>query len=219
MNGFDLKALIFDMDGVIIDSEPIHFRAFRQFFQSIGIEYTPQENALYLGRRDIEISAILIEKFNLSYTPEELTEKKETIFAELIRQEALPRPGLMDTLEEATGLNLPIAVASSATMPSIKLIVDALKIGRYFHNLSSGDEVKSGKPAPDVFLLAASRMQVHPSNCLVIEDTEAGVEAAKRAGMRVVAIPCEATRHQTHDEADMRVGSLSELKLKDWVLN
>jgi len=217
MNDFDLRALIFDMDGVIIDSEPMHYVAFRRFFQNIGIDFTQEENDLHLGRKDIEIAELLIKKFALSHTKEQLVESKESIFRELIVAQAAPRPGLIDTLVSAKNLNVQTAVASSATMPSIELIVNTLKIRPYFHNLSSGDEVPNGKPAPDVFLLAANRMNVKPENCLVIEDTEAGVEAARRAGMRVVAIPCDATRHQTHEHADMRLTSLCELNIKDWV--
>jgi beta-phosphoglucomutase family hydrolase len=214
---FDLRALIFDMDGVLIDSEPMHFESFKRFFKTLDIEYTSADNAQYLGRRDIEISKILIERFNLDFTPAELVRRKEEIFSELILAEASPRAGVLETLAEAQALNLKRAVASSATLPSIKLIVNSLKLGDYFENLSSGDEVKHGKPAPDVFLLAAERLQVAPEHCLVIEDTEAGVQAAKAAGMKVVAIPCDATMHQTHDLADMKLDSLHDLKLKDWV--
>ncbi|MDZ4832926.1 MAG: HAD family phosphatase [Candidatus Melainabacteria bacterium] len=214
---FDLRALIFDMDGVLIDSEPMHLEAFKRFFKTLNIEYTAEQNALYLGRKDSEISELLIEKYGLNMTAPELVEKKEEIFRQLILAESSARPGVMQTLKEAVELGINRAVASSATLPTIKLIVNTLKLNQYFHSLSSGDEVKNGKPAPDVFLLAAERMQIAPEHCLVIEDTEAGVQAARAAGMKVVAIPCDATKHQTHALADMRLDSLSELKLKDWV--
>lgn len=216
---FDLRALIFDMDGVLIDSEPMHFTAFKKFFRTLDIEYTAEQNALYLGRRDSEISAILVEQYGLNLTPLELVAKKEEIFQDLIQAQATARAGVMETLEEAKRLGIQRAVASSATLPTIKLIVNSLKLNNYFHNLSSGDEVKHGKPAPDVFLLAAERMNTAPEHCLVIEDSEAGVQAAKAAGMKVVAIPCDATKHQTHALADMRLDSLSELKLNEWVRN
>jgi beta-phosphoglucomutase family hydrolase len=216
---FDLRALIFDMDGVLIDSEPMHFEAFKRFFQTMDIEYTPEQNALYLGRRDSEISAILVEQYGLNLTPPQLVARKEEIFQQLILSQSSARAGVMETLEDAKRLNIQRAVASSATLPTIKLIVNTLKLNDYFHSLSSGDEVKHGKPAPDVFLLAAERMKTAPQHCLVIEDSEAGVQAAKAAGMKVVAIPCDATKHQTHALADMRLDSLSDLKLNDWVRN
>lgn len=216
---FDLRALIFDMDGVLIDSEPMHFEAFKRLFRTFDIDYTPEQNALYLGRRDSEISAILVEQYGLNLTPPELVAKKEEIFEQLVLSQSSARAGVMEILEEAKRLGIQRAVASSATLPSIKLIVNTLKLNDYFHNLSSGDEVKHGKPAPDVFLLAAERMETAPEYCLVIEDSEAGVQAAKAAGMKVVAIPCDATRHQTHALADMRLNSLRELKLNEWVGN
>ncbi len=219
MEHFELRALIFDMDGVLIDSEPMHFQAFQKFFEGHGLDYTAEQNALYLGRKDMEIAADLIDQYALKMSAEEVVEQKEEIFQKLVRSNAIPREGVVETLKKAKAMNVESALASSATMPSIKLIVDTLSLNDFFHNLTSGDEVKHGKPAPDVFLLAAERMRVDPQHCLVIEDTEAGVEAAKAAGMKVVAIPCEATRHQLHRRADLKVDSLRELNLQEWVRN
>lgn len=219
MEHFELRALIFDMDGVLIDSEPMHFAAFQKFFAKQGLNYTAEQNALYLGRKDIEIARELIEQFAMNMSAEEIVAHKEEIFQELVVATAVPREGVVETLSKAKALKVDSAVASSATMPSIKLIVDTLELKDFFHNLTSGDEVKQGKPAPDVFLLAAERMQIEPKHCLVIEDTEAGVEAAKAAGMKVIAIPCEATRHQEHRRADLKVDSLRELNLEEWVRN
>jgi len=98
-----------------------------------------------------------------------------------------------------------------------KLIVNSLKLDAFFQYFASGDQVKRGKPAPDVFLLAAERIGGDRKHCLVIEDTEAGVEAAKLAGMKVVAVPCDATKHQMHRFADMRLDSLLELQFDDWL--
>lgn len=208
-----IKALIFDMDGVIVDSEPLHLLAYQELFDKHRVVYTEEENREFLGRKDIELAPVLIERKGLDYTPLELVEAKEEILARLLSEKATARPGLMQTLQLARTSGVAMAVASSATLPTIELVTETLKIRHYFHNLSSGDEVPRGKPSPDVFLLAAQRLAVEPKHCLVIEDTLNGLRAALAGGMFCVAIPCDATRHQDHSEADLRLESLEQLDL------
>lgn len=208
-----IKAIIFDMDGVIVDSEPLHLLAYQELLGKHGVMYTEEENRQFLGRKDIEMADVLIDRHKLPHTPESLVSGKEQILARLLATRALARPGLYVLLETARSCGLLMAVASSATLPTIELVTETLKIRHYFHNLSSGDEVPNGKPAPDVFLLAAKRLGVAPSNCLVIEDTLNGLRAALAGGMFCVAIPCDATRHQDHSEADLKMQSLDELEV------
>lgn len=204
------------MDGVIIDSEPMHLIAYQEMLMAHGIVYTDEDNREYLGKKDIVILESLKVRHGLPGSPSELVAVKEAILARLLATIDTPQPGLRRILDEARSLGLPMAVASSATLPTIELVVRNLGIGAYFHNLTSGDEVAHGKPAPDVFLLAASRLAVAPRDCLVIEDTYNGIAAAKAAGMACVAIPCQATRHQDHSQADMRLTSMEELDLHAW---
>jgi beta-phosphoglucomutase family hydrolase len=208
-----IRALIFDMDGVIVDSEPLHLIAYQQILARFEIPYTAQDNREFLGKKDIIIADVLINRHGLPHTPHSFVESKENILFDLIKNQGLERPGLRHILDTAIELKLPMAVASSATMPTIQLVVDTLKIRHYFKTLTSGDEVAHGKPAPDVFLLAAQRLGVEPSACLVIEDTLNGVLAAKAAGMQCVAIPCETTMHQDHSLADQRLTRLDEIDL------
>jgi beta-phosphoglucomutase-like phosphatase (HAD superfamily) len=93
-------------------------------------------------------------------------------------------------------------------------VVHTLGIRNYFRSLTSGDHVTNGKPAPDIFLLCAKNLGIEPAHCLVIEDTNAGIQAAKAAGMTCVAIPCPATAHQDHSQADRILSSLEELDLR-----
>lgn len=213
----DVRALIFDMDGVLVDSEPLHLLAYQELFSVHSIEYTEAHNQEFLGCKDIAMARILVERWSLPFTPEQLVQNKETILARLLKSDAQIRSGVKKLLEEARALNIPCAVASSATLPTIQLVVDVLGIRQYFHHLSSGDEVEHGKPAPDVFLLAAKRLGVSPEHCLVIEDTANGIKAAKAAGMFCIAIPCDATRHQDHSQADMNLTSLEEVSLKSLI--
>lgn len=211
-----IEALIFDMDGVLIDSEPLHLLAYQQFLSEFDICFTAEDNHDFLGRKDLDCACALVEKHRLPLQPSHFVLQKEAILHELFKTQLTARPGVFDVLEQARSLSLKTAVASSATLPTIQLVVDILKIGDYFSSLTSGDEVAHGKPAPDVFLLAAERLGVKPERCLVIEDTQNGIRAAKQAGMLCVAIPCEATVHQDHSEADRQLRSLNELVLSQW---
>ena len=214
-----IKALIFDMDGVIVDSEPLHLLAYQELFAAYNLPFTEDENREFLGRKDIEMAVVLIERFKLPLSPVQLVEMKERILARLLSEQSKARPGLYGILETARTNNVAMAVASSATLPTIELVVRTLNLQKYFHNLSSGDEVAHGKPAPDVFLLAARRLGVDPAHCLVVEDTINGVRAALSGGMFCVAIPCDATRHQDHSEADLVLQSLAELDLPSMLAN
>lgn len=209
-----IKAILFDMDGVIVDSEPLHLLAYQKFFSSYDIGYTANDNAEFLGTKDTWMANVLIDRYGLKETAAELVKIKEDNLLHLIKESAEARPGLYDILDRAAAKKIPMAVASSATIPTINLVIDTLKIRHYFQALASGDEVQHGKPAPDVFLLAAKRLDAAPENCLVIEDTLNGIRAAKAAGMHCVAIPCEETKHQDHSEADIRLCSLEEVDLE-----
>jgi HAD superfamily hydrolase (TIGR01509 family) len=211
-----VSGLIFDMDGVLIDSEPLHLIAYQELLEEFGICFSEEDNRPYIGRTDLELSQQLIALHNLPIEALHLVQKKEKILARLFETQLVLRPGVIKVLEHAKSISLPVAVASSATLPTIQLVVQALDIATYFQTLTSGDEVAHGKPAPDVFLLAAERISVLPINCLVIEDSFNGIVAAKSAGMHCIAIPCQATRHQDHTKADKILGTLESLDLDDW---
>jgi HAD superfamily hydrolase (TIGR01509 family) len=205
------------MDGVLVDSEPLHLLAFQELMRQFGVEFTAEDNHEFLGRTDLSLAQHTAAKHGLKETPENIVQRKEDILARLIKEQAKARPGVMELLETAKQVSLPMAVASSATMQTIELVVDTLNIRKYFHNLTSGEEVEHGKPAPDVFLLAAKRLNTAPENCLVVEDTYNGLKAARAAGMKCLVVPCEATRHQDHSAADLLLDSLEQFNLQSWL--
>jgi HAD superfamily hydrolase (TIGR01509 family) len=211
-----IKGLIFDMDGVLIDSEPLHLQAYQEFLKGFGITFSEADNRPFIGRTDLELAEHLISQHALPLDALQLVEKKEEILARSFSTHLKPMPGVIKILLAAQAISLPCAVASSATLPTIKKVTETLDIARYFQTLTSGDEVAHGKPAPDVYLLAAERIGVLPINCLVIEDSFNGVLAAKAAGMKCIAIPCPTTQHQDHTKADKILGTLESLNLDDW---
>ncbi|HEX6555030.1 MAG TPA: HAD family phosphatase [Ktedonobacteraceae bacterium] len=182
-----IQAVIWDLDGVIIDSADEHRRAWQRLAREEGIKLTDEDFWATFGKRNDDIIAIIWgplppEKVQL------LRDRKETYFRDLIRQKAAPLPGsmeLMRSLHEAGYLQ---ALASSAPIENIQLISEVLGLERYLTALVSGETVPYGKPAPDIFLKAAQELHIEPSRCLVIEDAVAGVEAAHAAGMRCIAV-------------------------------
>lgn len=212
-----VKALVFDMDGVLIDSEPLHLIAYQRYLADFGLTFLEEDNHNFLGMKDLDCAKHLLERHKLEMTAIEFVERKEAVLHQLFKEQLQVQPGVRQTLQKAFELQIPTVIASSATMPTIELVVELTGIRKYFRHLCSGDEVPNGKPAPDVFLLAAERLGEKPSECLVIEDTFNGVCAAKAAGMMCIAIPCQATRHQDFAHADLVLSSMEEVNLEELV--
>lgn len=206
-----VAAVIFDMDGVLVDSEPMHVDAMRELLRPYGIAYTDRENEAFFGFTDPEVFRVLRARYGLEPDEDELTRRRAALLVELTRTRTVPMPGVPDVPRALHGLGYRLAVASSSAADVIRATLDALAIAGLFEALVSGLEVGRGKPAPDVFLETARRLGVAPGGCLVVEDSRNGVLAAKAAGMACAAIPCPATRHEDFAEADFRLAALPEL--------
>jgi len=186
MNRF--RAIIFDMDGVIVDSEPRHERAFREVFTEMGYGEThgihfPE----YYGRSDRALWIDFIAKHNPTQSLEELSEWKQRKFLDMIRQDQ-PIFEDLPQLVERLSLVYKLGLASGSYHDVIDVILALKELRRFFPVVVSVQDVKRGKPAPDVFLHAADLLMVEPRECCVIEDSAAGVEAAIAAGMTVIGI-------------------------------
>jgi len=182
-----IQAVIWDLDGVIIDSADEHRLAWQRLAREEGIVMTDADFWATFGKRNDDIFASLWD--NLS--PEQvkaLSDRKEMYFRELIRESASPLPGAIELMRGLHDAGFAQALASSTPVENIQLISDVLGLNRYLLVLVSGETVARGKPAPDIFLKAAAELHMHPTVCLVIEDAVAGVEAAHAAGMRCIAV-------------------------------
>jgi len=183
----EIQAVIWDLDGVIIDSADEHRRAWQRLAREEGITMTDADFWATFGKRNDDIFALIWGNL----PPEkvkELADRKEMYFRELIRESASPLPGAIELMQGLQEAGFAQALASSTPIENIQLISDVLGLKRYLSILVSGETVARGKPAPDIFLKAAAELHKDPTVCLVIEDAVAGVEAAHNAGMRCIAV-------------------------------
>jgi len=208
------KAVIWDMDGVVADTAPYHFKAWQQVFKKRGVEFTEADFRRNFGRRnDTIIRDILGESLSQSEVDAIVSEKEEG-FRNRVRHNIKPLPGAIELIKSLREHGFSIALASSAPIENIRLVLKGLGISNYFQAVVWGREVKEGKPSPQGFLLAAKKLGVAPESCIVIEDAVAGVTAAKRAGMRCLAVTNTHPRMSLM-EADLVVDTLEAVTVDD----
>ncbi len=185
------KAIIFDLDGVIVDTAKYHFKAWQEVAQYLGINFTEKDNELLKGVSRVESLEIILKlgRKTLSQEKKErILKEKNARYLELISQmdESEMLPGIRDLLQELKRRQIPFALGSASK--NAKRILEALKITDWFTAIVDGNDVHKAKPDPEVFLIAAKRMNVFPENCIVVEDAQAGILAAKNAGMKAIGI-------------------------------
>jgi beta-phosphoglucomutase family hydrolase len=209
-----LEAVIWDLDGVIADTVEYHYQAWRDVFKERGVDYRKTDFMPYFGRRhDTIIKAALGDKL----LPEELdaiNEEKQRNFRRRVEENIVPMPGAIALIKSLHEHRIKSAIASSAVPENIEIILRGLGIADCFWAVVHGMEVKEGKPSPQIFLLAAKKLKLKPSNCVVIEDAIAGVAAARRAGMKCIAVTNSHTKEALKD-ADLIVDSLGEIGVSD----
>ncbi|MEM2928536.1 MAG: HAD family phosphatase [Nitrososphaerota archaeon] len=206
---------MFDLDGVIIDSEPIHFKADKELLKRKGIKYSLEDASLFTGKREKECYIELKRMYCLKESVKELIEERRKLFFSLLNKENIkPMPGLINLLNILKKNNKKIAIASSSEKEYIEYVLNKFNIKEFFEVIVSGYEVEKGKPEPDVFLKASEKLKVNPNECLVIEDSRNGVIAAKKAGMKCIAIPNSITKNQDFSLADRVLNSLNEITIE-----
>jgi len=182
------QAIIFDMDGVIIDSEPLHERAYLEIFSEMGYAETHGVNFDdYIGRTDKALIEDFVAKHQPPFTVQNLSDWKKDRFLRLMRNED-PIFEDLPELVERLAARYPLAVASGSLHPIIDAVLALKNLRQHFRVCVSSSDVAHGKPAPDIFLHTANLMGVTPRDCCVIEDSAAGVAAGRAAGMNVIAI-------------------------------
>jgi len=204
-----VRAVIWDMDGVIIDSAEEHRQAWQRLAHEEGVRFSNADFWSTFGKRDDYIIT-LVWGVQSPERLQALADRKEAYFRALIRDSAAPLPGSIELLRGLHEAGFAQALASSAPVENIRLISDVLGLGHYLTALVSGETVAHGKPAPDIFLKAAGELGIVPTQCLVIEDAVAGVQAAHAAGMRCIAVAGDRDLPGLR-EAELMVRSLTEV--------
>jgi len=219
-----LHAVIFDFDGVITDSEILHFRAFNAVLGKHGFEITRHEYYRdYLGMTDVDCFKALIGEGRLAIDEPQiqgLVQRKTKIFEQLALAEGRIIEGVREFLQMLSQSRVPTAICSGALRAEIELILDGAKLRSCFEVVVSAEEVKRGKPDPQGFLLALKKLNerrvqpIAPGHCVVIEDSHWGLKAARAANMRTIAVTNTYEADQLK-EADKVVGRLSDLTMHD----
>lgn len=209
-----LKAIIFDMDGVIIDNESVHQEAWKVFCKRRAISLkqedfkdningkTSKDILTYLYNRELGIEELEIDSL-----------EKIDITIELLQNRMEPTQGLRDILEIIYRKKIPMAIATSSRNKFVDFVLSELNIRKYFKIIVTANDIRLGKPNPEIYLTTAKRLRVNPRDCMVFEDSLSGIESAKAAGMKVVGISTTHPRKEL-SSADLVLKSFKEVNIK-----
>ncbi len=201
--------VIFDFDGVIVDSEPLQYRSYAQALAPYGVEISAGEYErewIAAGRGP----EYVVDRYALSITPDELRRVKEPIYAEMLRGEAQLMPGISEALARL-GAEFPLAVATNSVAAEAGFVLDTFDLRKHFAAVVTREDYSGRKPLPDAFVTATQRLDLAPARCVVIEDAYKGVLAAERAGCPCVAIPHDFTRSNDFTRATVVLESLHDV--------
>ncbi|UYO75171.1 HAD family phosphatase [Halomonas qinghailakensis] len=207
-----LRAVLFDHDGTLVNSEPIHYRMWAQVLQRYGFTLTEQEyKARYAGVPTPTNAIDLVQRLGIDDSPKQLAEAKNAATREYLDRQAFPlMPGVQEAISCFHSAGLKLAVVTGASANGVQTTLRVNEFKDYFSAVVSGDDVRASKPAPDCYLLALQQLGVSAAECLAIEDTQHGLEAAFRAGIDCVALPTEMSKHQDFNLAVAVLGGMPE---------
>lgn len=216
MNTKKAKAVIFDMDGVILDSEPLHSLSIERALIAYGKKpvFNDQGVIHEVGSDGNESAARILADYEIPDSLKEFRNKRRKIFEEIIHEKLEPLPGVIELLKLLEQNNYRIGLASNRFLDHILIILDNLRIKEYFDVIVGPSDTRRPKPEPDLYLDTAKELSVEPEDCIAIEDSETGVLAAVGARMKVIAVPNAFTKHQDFSKANTIVKSLEDISLQ-----
>ena len=220
-----LRAIVFDFDGVIANSEPLHFRAFRDVLAAAGVELSEQDYyTRYLGFDDVGVFATVNADRALGWEERALADMvadKALRLAELEKDASVLFPGAPEAIQRAAAA-VPVAIASGALGPEIRRVLNHAGLTKHFVAIVSAENTPLSKPAPDPYELAVALLRRHiggeplkASECVAIEDSRWGLESARVAGLRTVGVTSAYDRAELAPHSDLVIGSIAELDIDD----
>lgn len=207
------KAVLFDMDGVIVDTEPLHRKAYFSMFNDVNIAVSEAMYTRFTGQSTLNICKQLVTHFELQDAPESLVACKRQHFKNLFENDTSLQllDGVLDLIKDYHSNGLTLVLASSASMPNIDRIFERFDLNQYFVAKLSGADLKQSKPHPEIFIKAAEAAQHAREHCMVIEDSSNGIKAANDAGIFVVGYDSKHSTDQDYSNADVVVSTFREI--------
>ena len=208
-----LKAVLFDMDGVIVDTEPLHYKAYHLMFKEVFIKVSAELYESFTGQSTLNICKQLCDTFSLNESPEHLVSLKRKHFKSLFENDSSLAliDGVLECIKEYNKKGLTLVLASSASTETINRVFIRFDLDQYFIAKLSGADLKASKPHPEIFLKAAQASGYRTNQCLVIEDSTNGIKAAKAAGIYCIGYNSLHSTNQDYSKADLVITSFEEI--------
>lgn len=212
-----IKAVIFDADGLMIDTEKLHSEAHALVIKQYGKKPVKHPNGIVhiIGKSILENSEMIKKQYNIQESAEVLEKKKHEAYMHILQNKKIrPMLGLKKLVTTLKKNNIKIAIGTGGIRKALDLILENINMANTFDAIVALGDVKRLKPFPDTYLEAAKLLGVTPKECVVLEDSQTGVEAAWNAKMKVIAIPNKWTKHQNLSKADLIINSLNKINMK-----
>lgn len=208
-----IQTVIFDLDGIIIDSEPVHFKLEKQMMGELKISVSLEEHSSYVGMSSENMWQAIVDRHHLSYHPEDLVKKKHALYIDYLSKEKnlFPIAGVRELIKDLYENKFRLVIASSSPAGVIDIVLNKFNLANYFMAVVSGTQLTHSKPHPEIFLKAAKLAHCKPPDCVVIEDSENGVTAAKDAGMKCIGFLNPNSGTQNLTRADLMIKSFTGL--------
>jgi HAD superfamily hydrolase (TIGR01509 family) len=208
------EAVIFDLDGLLVDSEACQLEAWNQYLKPFNVELDLSEAGKMVDQRDFDNAEYLRRRFDLAVDPLTMAEERNEILLKLAEEQIEARPGALELIQMFRDNELRLAVVSAGVREYIYTVTDKLGLDEAFDVIVAGDMIDLSKPNPMPFLACAETFALHPSYCLVLEDSRLGVEAAINAGMKVICVPGPSTERWRVTGADVVLNSLEYVNMQ-----